>query len=86
MRAEYDFSNAVKNPYVKPRKTAVTIRLDPATVEYFKSLASEVSLPYQTLINSFLTDCAKRKVKPNISVCPVSPMVRGISRWSFGKN
>ena len=32
MRAEYDFSNAVKNPYVKPRKTAVTIRLDPATV------------------------------------------------------
>ena len=47
MRAEYDFSNAVKNPYVKPRKTAVTIRLDPATVEYFKSLASEVSLPYQ---------------------------------------
>ena len=37
MRAEYDFSNAVKNPYVKPRKTAVTIRLDPATVEYFKS-------------------------------------------------
>ena len=45
MRAEYDFSNAVKNPYVKPRKTAVTIRLDPATVEYFKSLASEVSLP-----------------------------------------
>ena len=43
-------------PYVTPRKTAVTIRGDPATVEYFKSLASEVSLPYQTLINSFLTD------------------------------
>ncbi len=66
MRAEYDFSNAVKNPYVKPKKTAVTIRLDQATVDYFKSLSSEVSLPYQTLINSFLTDCAKRRVKPNI--------------------
>ena len=66
MRAEYDFSNAVKNPYIKPKKTAVTIRLDQATVDYFKSLSSEVSLPYQTLINSFLTDCAKRKVKPNI--------------------
>ena len=66
MRAEYDFSNAVKNPYVRPKKTAVTIRLDQATVDYFKSLSSEVALPYQTLINSFLTDCAKRKVKPNI--------------------
>ena len=66
MRAEYDFSNAVKNPYVRPKKTAVTIRLDQATVDYFKSLSSEVSLPYQTLINSFLTDCAKRKVKPSI--------------------
>ena len=66
MRAEYDFSNAVKNPYVRPKKTTVTIRLDQATVDYFKSLSSEVSLPYQTLINSFLTDCAKRKVKPNI--------------------
>lgn len=66
MRAEYDFSNAVKNPYVKPKKTAVTIRLDQATVDYFKSLSAEVALPYQTLINSFLTDCAKRKVKPNI--------------------
>ena len=66
MRAEYDFSKAVKNPYVKPKKTAVTIRLDQATVDYFKSLSSEVSLPYQTLINSFLTDCAKRRVKPNI--------------------
>ena len=66
MRAEYDFSNAVKNPYVKPKKTAVTIRLDQATVDYFKSLSAEVALPYQTLINSFLTDCAKRKAKPNI--------------------
>ena len=66
MRAEYDFSNAVKNPYVRAKKTAVTIRLDQATVDYFKSLSNEVGLPYQTLINSFLTDCAKRKVKPNI--------------------
>ena len=66
MRDEYDFSNAVKNPYVRPKKTTVTIRLDQATVDYFKSLSGEVSLPYQTLINSFLTDCAKRKVKPNI--------------------
>ena len=67
MKSEYDFSNAVKNPYVRTKKTVVTIRLDQATVDYFKSLSGEVALPYQTLINSFLTDCAKRKVKPNIT-------------------
>jgi len=67
MRKEYDFSQAVKNPYVRPRKQSVTLRLDPATVDYFKQLSLEVSLPYQTLINSFLTDCAARKAKPNIN-------------------
>jgi len=66
MRAEYDFSNAVKNPYTRPKKQAVTLRLDPTTIEYFKKLSAEVSLPYQTLINSFLTDCAKRGAKPDI--------------------
>ena len=66
MREEYDFSQAIKNPYVKPKKTTVTIRLDVATIEYFKSLSAEVSLPYQTLIISFLTDCARRRAKPHI--------------------
>ena len=66
MRDEYDFTDAVKNPYVKPAKTAVTIRLDKATVEYFKGLSEEVNLPYQTLINSYLADCAAKKVKPSI--------------------
>ena len=67
MKAEYDFSEAIKNPYVRTRKNTVTIRLDAATIDYFKKLASEVSLPYQTLINAYLTDCAKRKLKPDIS-------------------
>jgi len=68
MREEYDFSKAVKNPYVrKQAKTPVTIRLDAATVAYFKSLSDEANLPYQTLINSYLADCAKRKLKPKIA-------------------
>jgi hypothetical protein len=66
MRDEYTFSNAVKNPYVKPAKTAVTIRLDTSTVDYFKGLPEEVNLPYQTLINSYLTNCAVNRVKPTI--------------------
>jgi uncharacterized protein (DUF4415 family) len=58
MRKQYDFSNAKKNPYAKRLKKPVTIRLDEATVEYFKTLAEETELPYQSLINLYLRDCA----------------------------
>ena len=66
MRDEYDFSGAVKNPYVKAPKATVTIRLDKTTVDYFKSLAEQVNMPYDTLIHSYLADCAAKKVKPAI--------------------
>lgn len=58
MRAEYDFSKAKKNPYAKLLKRSVTIRLDEETINYFKALAEETELPYQTLINLYLRDCA----------------------------
>ena len=67
MREEYDFSKGEKNPYAKPLKTSVTIRLDKATVDYFKKLSEEVSMPYQTLINSYLADCAAKHIKPDIA-------------------
>ena len=58
MRKEYDFSKARPNPYAKLLKRPVTIRLDAATVEYFKGLAKDADIPYQTLINLYLRDCA----------------------------
>lgn len=58
MRKRYDFSNATKNPYAKRLKRSVTIRLDESTVEYFKAMAEETELPYQSLINLYLRDCA----------------------------
>lgn len=58
MRKHYDFSQAKKNPYAKLLKRSVTIRLDDSTVEYFKALAAETELPYQSLINLYLRDCA----------------------------
>ena len=58
MRKEYDFSKAKKNPYARQLKKQVTIRLDEVTVEYFKKLAKEAGIPYQTLINLYLRDCA----------------------------
>ena len=45
MRTEYDFSNARKNPYLKQLQRQVTIRLDVASVEYFKRLATEMGIP-----------------------------------------
>ena len=67
MRDEYDFSEGVKNPYVRQQKTTVTIRLDRATVEYFKELSEEVNIPYQTLINSYLAECAAKRRKLTLS-------------------
>lgn len=63
MRAHYDFSKlkARKNPYVKFLKQSVTIRLDRETVEYFKGLAKKTGLPYQSLINLYLRDCAQSR-------------------------
>ena len=58
MRKEYDFSKAKRNPYGKRLKQSVTIRLDTSTIQYFKRLAAELDVPYQTLINLYLRDCA----------------------------
>jgi predicted DNA binding CopG/RHH family protein len=58
MRKEYDFSRARRNPYARQIKRQVTIRLDQVTVAYFKQLATEAGMPYQTLINLYLRDCA----------------------------
>jgi predicted DNA binding CopG/RHH family protein len=58
MRKEYDFSKAKKNPYASLLKKQVTIRLDEGTVKYFKKLATDAGIPYQTLINLYLRDCA----------------------------
>ncbi len=58
MKKEYDFSKAKKNPYASLLKKQVTIRLDEGTVKYFKELATAAGIPYQTLINLYLRDCA----------------------------
>lgn len=63
MREEYDFSNAKKNPYAKELKTQITIKVAPSVISYFKGEALETGIPYQTLINLYLTDCVKSKKK-----------------------
>jgi predicted DNA binding CopG/RHH family protein len=76
MKAEYDFSKAKKNPYAKRLKQRVTIRLDGRTVKYFKELADETGIPYQTLINLYLRDCAESKRELNLDWRPEAESVR----------
>jgi uncharacterized protein (DUF4415 family) len=58
MRKHYDFSKARRNPYAKRLKKQVTIRLDEDTLTYFRKMGERLEIPYQTLINMYLRDCA----------------------------
>jgi predicted DNA binding CopG/RHH family protein len=61
MRKHYDFSKARRNPYAKRLKKRVTIRLDEPTLAYFKALGERMGMPYQSLINLYLRDCAENR-------------------------
>ena len=61
MREEYDFSQGKKNPYVKKQKKQITINVDANAIEYFKQQSDRSGIPYQTLINLYLMDCAAKK-------------------------
>jgi len=75
MKKEYDLNQMKgrKNPYANRLKKQITIRLDSATIEYFKKLASETGFSYQTLINFYLKDCAENNKKLKIQwIEPIS--------------
>ena len=72
MRKNYDFSNAIRNPYAKRLKRQLTIRLDEETIGYFQGLSREMSLPYQTLMNMYLRDCAESQMRPHWAVAPAT--------------
>lgn len=59
MLDEYDFSNARPNPYAKKLKKQITINIDADTVDFFKAQSASSGIPYQTLINLYLADCAE---------------------------
>ena len=63
MREEYDFSkmNARPNPYAQMLRKQITININIFAIDYFKEMAERTGIPYQTLINLYLTDCAKTK-------------------------
>ena len=69
MKKEYDFSKMKvrKNPYASKLKRQVTIRMGEDVISYFKDLAVETGIPYQTLINLYLRDCVANNRKLDLS-------------------
>ena len=66
MLDEYNFEKSIKNPYASRLKKSITIRLDSETISYFKDLSKDSGIPYQTLINYFLSQCAREKRKAEV--------------------
>jgi len=67
MRKEYDFSTSKPNPSAKKLKKQITIRIDESSIDYFKQQAAEVGIPYQSLINLYLADCAENHKELKVS-------------------
>jgi uncharacterized protein (DUF4415 family) len=69
MKAEYDLSKmkSRKNPYSSKLKRPVTMRLSEDVIGYFKGMAEDAGVPYQSLINLYLRDCVARHRKVDIS-------------------
>jgi uncharacterized DUF497 family protein len=67
MRKQYDFSTSRKNPHAAQLKKSVTIRLDQDSITYFKSMSEQTGIPYQSLINLYLKECASSGKKLNLA-------------------
>ena len=69
MKSEYDLSKmkSRKNPYASKLKKPVTMRLSEDVIGYFKEMAEENGVPYQSLINLYLRDCVTQHRKVDIS-------------------
>ena len=65
MKSEYDLAGmkSRRNPYAKKLKKQITLRLHPEVIVYFKAMAVEAGIPYQSLINLYLQDCVKHNRK-----------------------
>ena len=67
MRTEYDFARLrrAEPKYLRRTKAAVTMRVDPTVIAYFRALAVKSGLPYQSLINYVLRDYANHSLEPS---------------------
>ena len=85
MKAEYDLSKmkSRRNPYASKLKKSVTMRLSEDVVQYFKGMAAEAGVPYQSLINLYLRDCLAQHRKVEIN-WPPNPSIERTRSGSAG--
>ena len=75
MKEEYDLSKMKTrpNPYAKRLKKQVTLRIGQDVIDYFKGLSEKTGVPYQSLINLYLRDCATSHRELNLNWSPKAP-------------
>lgn len=61
MPAEVDFSDSIPNPYIGKVRRRVTMNIDGENIDYFKAEAARTGVPYQVIINMYLTECRVQK-------------------------
>lgn len=61
MPAEVDFSDSIPNPYIGKVRRSVTMNIDGENIDYFKAEAARTGVPYQVIINMYLTECRVQK-------------------------
>lgn len=69
MKDEYNINalNPRKNPYAKKLRQQITINIDSEAIDFFRQMSANCGIPYQTLINLYLSDCAKNNRRIDIS-------------------
>ncbi len=69
MKDEFDFSpmRRRQNPYAAKLTRRVTLRLSEDVVSYFKAMADEAGVRYQSLINLYLRDCLAQNRRVQIN-------------------
>jgi len=63
-------SRAKRHPYTRRLKRQITLRLEAPTIAYFRRLSADLGVPYQTLINLYLRDCASKRKRPSLDWKP----------------
>lgn len=56
LKKEYDFSKGIRGRFYRPQKISTSLRIDDDILLYFKKLAGEKKIGYQTLINTALRE------------------------------
>ena len=59
MSEKNDFSQSMANPYVRRPHSQVTMDLDDDVIAYFKGQGAKTDIPYQRLINLYLSKCVE---------------------------